>query len=108
MCLRASYSDGKLLPVRPGVSPEPKPCAGNKGTQIHIEDLFYNMPTRRSALRNPSEEYHKIADVVGKYVNCMLHSYNIEISSDLVCFRSFLFVDLYIIKLEWKFKFSLF
>ena len=88
MCLRASYSDGKLLPVKSGVSPEPKPCAGNKGTQIHIEDLFYNMPTRRSALRNPSEEYHKIADVVGKYVNCILHSY-IEMSSDLVLFLWF-------------------
>ena len=66
-CLsRASYSDGKLLPLRPGAPAEPKACAGNQGTQIVVEDLFYNMPMRRKALRSPAEEYNKIADVVGK------------------------------------------
>ena len=63
---RACYSDGKLIPQRPGANPEPRPCAGNQGTLIHVEDLFYNMPTRQKALKNPSEEYHKIVDVVGK------------------------------------------
>ncbi|XP_006869227.1 PREDICTED: DNA mismatch repair protein Mlh1 isoform X2 [Chrysochloris asiatica] len=57
---RASYSDGKL-------KAPPKPCAGNQGTQIMVEDLFYNIATRRKALKNPSEEYGKILEVVGRY-----------------------------------------
>ncbi|ERE76413.1 DNA mismatch repair protein Mlh1 isoform X1 [Cricetulus griseus] len=57
---RASYSDGKL-------QAPPKPCAGNQGTQITVEDLFYNIMTRRKALKNPSEEYGKILEVVGRY-----------------------------------------
>jgi len=30
--------------------------------------LFYNVPTRRKALRSASEEYQKIIDVVSKLV----------------------------------------
>lgn len=32
-----------------------------------IEDLFYNTPTRLSALRSVSEEYSRILDVITKY-----------------------------------------
>ena len=64
---KASYSDGKLVAARPGISADPKPCAGNKGTQITVEDLFYNVSTRRKALKSPGEEYAKIVDVVSKY-----------------------------------------
>ena len=63
---RACYLDGRLAPPQPGASVEPRPCAGNPGTQILVEDLFYNMPTRRRALRSASEEFGKIADVIGK------------------------------------------
>lgn len=58
--LRATYKDGKLIGV-------PKPCAGNQGTQIIVEDLFYNVPQRKQALKQPNEEFQKILDVVGKY-----------------------------------------
>ena len=64
---KACYSDGKLVPARQGLQAEPKPCAGNKGTQITVEDLFYNVPTRRKALRSPGEEHAKVVDVVSKY-----------------------------------------
>ncbi|XP_053115825.1 DNA mismatch repair protein Mlh1 isoform X2 [Hemicordylus capensis] len=67
---RASYSDGKL-------KTPPKPCAGNQGTQITVEDLFYNVTTRRKALKNPSEEYAKILEVVSRYA---IHNSGISFS----------------------------
>nr|CAH7749104.1 unnamed protein product [Callosobruchus chinensis] len=61
MCAyQASYTDSKLRDT-------PKPISGNQGTTIIVEDLFYNMPIRKKALRSPAEEYQKISDVVSKY-----------------------------------------
>jgi DNA mismatch repair protein MLH1 len=60
VCDRASYVDSKL-------KAPPKPCAGNQGTQITVEDLFYNVSTRRKALKSVSEEHNKIAHVVECY-----------------------------------------
>ncbi|KAK3706917.1 DNA mismatch repair protein Mlh1 [Vermiconidia calcicola] len=62
---KAHYAGGILRPAKPGQSADPKACAGRQGTQITVEDLFYNVPTRRRAFRSASEEYAKIADVVG-------------------------------------------
>ncbi|KAL3298936.1 DNA mismatch repair protein mlh1 [Colletotrichum asianum] len=68
---RAHYLDGKLAPAKPGQPAEPKPTAGRQGTQISVEDLFFNVPTRRRAFRSPAEEYNKIIDVVGRYaIHC--------------------------------------
>ncbi|EXJ84643.1 DNA mismatch repair protein MLH1 [Capronia epimyces CBS 606.96] len=64
---QAHYADGKLTPAKPGQSADPKPCAGRLGTQITVEDLFYNIPNRRRAFRSPSEEYAKILDVITRY-----------------------------------------
>nr|XP_057914248.1 DNA mismatch repair protein Mlh1 [Doryrhamphus excisus] len=57
---RANYSDGKL-------KGPPKPCAGNQGTQVLVEDLFYNVSTRRKALKSQSDEYSRIVEVVSRY-----------------------------------------
>ncbi|KAK7901820.1 hypothetical protein WMY93_018589 [Mugilogobius chulae] len=57
---RACYSDGKL-------KAPPKPCAGNQGTQILVEDLFYNVSTRRKALKSPADEFSRIVEVVSRY-----------------------------------------
>ncbi|OQO09529.1 hypothetical protein B0A48_04931 [Cryoendolithus antarcticus] len=68
---KAHYASGKLAPPKAGQSAEPKACAGRQGTQIQVEDLFYNVPTRRRAFRSASEEYNKIAELVEKYaVHC--------------------------------------
>ncbi|XP_051468798.1 DNA mismatch repair protein Mlh1 isoform X3 [Apus apus] len=67
---RATYSDGKIKAA-------PKPCAGNQGTQITVEDLFYNVNTRRKALKNPNEEYAKILEVVSRYA---IHNSGISFS----------------------------
>lgn len=68
---KAHYAGGKLAPAKPGQSADPKACAGRQGTQIAVEDLFYNVPTRRRAFRSASEEYAKILDLVGRYaVHC--------------------------------------
>ncbi|EAU81492.2 DNA binding protein [Coprinopsis cinerea okayama7 len=64
---KAHYLDGALVSSKPGRPAEPEPCAGNDGTTIIVENLFYNTPTRLSALRNNSEEYARILDVMTKY-----------------------------------------
>ncbi|ELK33342.1 DNA mismatch repair protein Mlh1 [Myotis davidii] len=85
---RASYSDGKL-------KAPPKPCAGNQGTQITVEDLFYNISTRRKALKNPSEEYGKILEVVGRY---SIHNSGISFSVKKV--SSYFIGDSYVLYRE--------
>ena len=57
--LQTMYSDGKPT----GKSTL---CAANQGTSITVEDLFFNVPTRKRVLKSPTDEYNRIADVVSK------------------------------------------
>ncbi|EFP77512.2 uncharacterized protein PGTG_03468 [Puccinia graminis f. sp. tritici CRL 75-36-700-3] len=74
---KAQYSDGKLAPLKAGGPSDPQPCAGNDGTMITVEDMFYNVPQRRKALQSPSDEYRKILDVVTRYA---IHNQGVAIS----------------------------
>ena len=49
-----------------------------------MENLFYNTPTRLSALRTSSEEYGRILDVVTKYA---IHNPRVSFVCKKVCFR---------------------
>lgn len=67
---RASYNDGRLVG-------KPSPTAANQGTQITVQDLFYNVPTRKRALKSGSDEFHRVADVVSKYA---IHNVGVSFS----------------------------
>ena len=58
--LRATYTDGAL-------DGAPRPCAGVPGTSVCVEDLFYNVATRRKALKGGAEEYGRVLEVVQRY-----------------------------------------
>ncbi|XP_017777482.1 PREDICTED: DNA mismatch repair protein Mlh1 isoform X2 [Nicrophorus vespilloides] len=57
---KAAYLDGVLVG-------DIKPIAGNQGTLISVEDIFYNMPLRKNTLNSPQAEYTIISDLIGKY-----------------------------------------
>ncbi|KAL4559900.1 hypothetical protein LXL04_032046 [Taraxacum kok-saghyz] len=67
---RVSYRDGVM-------EHEPKACAAVKGTQITIENLFYNMIARRKTLQNSADDYPKIVDLLSRFA---IHHKNVSFS----------------------------
>ncbi|XP_059630978.1 DNA mismatch repair protein MLH1-like [Cornus florida] len=67
---RVSYRDGVM-------EHEPKACAAVKGTQIMIENLFYNMTARRKTLQNSADDYPKIVDMLSRFA---IHHINASFS----------------------------
>ncbi|KAL3693116.1 hypothetical protein R1sor_006767 [Riccia sorocarpa] len=57
---KVSYKDGAM-------EGEARPCAAVKGTQLMVENLFYNVAARKKAFKNPGEEYGRIVDVISRY-----------------------------------------
>ncbi|RCK59052.1 DNA mismatch repair protein MLH1 [Candida viswanathii] len=74
LAYKAFYMNGKLCGsnFRPGTGKtDPRPAAGKVGTQINVEDLFYNIPSRLRGFKSKNDEFGKILDVVGRYaVHC--------------------------------------
>ncbi|BGP57805.1 DNA mismatch repair protein Mlh1 [Rhodotorula sphaerocarpa] len=65
---KAAYADGAMIPVKSGSSDASAiPCAGNDGTVLVVEDLFYNTPQRLRSLRSATDEYARIVSVVLAY-----------------------------------------
>ena len=59
---KQTFRDGKP------VEKAPTPCAGTDGTTITVEDMFFNLKTRRKALSSStSEQYAAILRVCGAY-----------------------------------------
>lgn len=69
LAYKAYYVGGKLAtPKFKTDGPcDPKPIAGKNGTQITVEDLFYNVPARLRSMKSKGDEWAKILDVVGRY-----------------------------------------
>lgn len=55
---KCQYMDGKALPNFP------KASAGLQGTTVRIDDLFYNIPSRKKSFKRESDEYNRVLDVV--------------------------------------------
>ncbi|KAK2980910.1 hypothetical protein RJ640_013412 [Escallonia rubra] len=92
---RASYRDGVM-------EHEPKACAAVKGTQIMIENLFYNMIARRKTLQSSADDYPKVVDMLSRFAihhisvsfSCRKHGaaradvHSVPVSSRLDAIRS--------------------
>ncbi|KAL9180697.1 hypothetical protein ACHAXT_011150 [Thalassiosira profunda] len=67
---KMAYHDGAPDP-KSHPNSKPKPSAGREGTAISVQDLFYNIPSRRRAMegskRSERDEYDRILGVVQRY-----------------------------------------
>ena len=64
LAYKQSYKDGQPI------TSNPAPSAGNFGTKVRVEDLFYNIPSRKRAFATPKkelEEYNRILAVAQRY-----------------------------------------
>jgi DNA mismatch repair protein MutL len=55
---------GWQVTVREGRVAEPQPAAGQPGTRLDVEDLFYNVPARRKFLRTDRTEFSHIDELI--------------------------------------------
>ncbi|GBD07748.1 DNA mismatch repair protein MutL [bacterium HR21] len=59
---------GWRLLAEPETEPRIEPWAGDKGTQVLVRNLFYNVPARRKFLRSDLTEFRLIADTMTRFV----------------------------------------
>lgn len=75
---KVAYNDGKPT------TDAPAPVAGKNGTLLVVEDLFFNIPSRRRAFKSPAEEFGRVLDVIGRYaIHCTQASFSCKKYGDL-------------------------
>ncbi|MEN3027040.1 MAG: DNA mismatch repair endonuclease MutL [Chlorobiota bacterium] len=65
---RAEDAVGWRLLSEPEGEPRVEPYACEKGTQVFVRNLFYNVPARRKFLRSDITEFRLIADMMTRFV----------------------------------------
>jgi DNA mismatch repair protein MutL len=64
--------EGIQLTVRDGIIMDERPVACSTGTEILIDDLFYNVPARRKFLKKRDTEFHQIQLIFQAF--CLIHT----------------------------------
>ena len=59
--------DGAEMLIKNGVLGTVEPAAALKGTNITIQNLFYNTPARRKFLKSPRVEFRKVVEMIRTY-----------------------------------------
>ncbi|AUW95466.1 MAG: DNA mismatch repair protein MutL [Sulfobacillus thermosulfidooxidans] len=65
-CPRGS-AYGYQVQITGGIPLEPQPCAMDQGTEIVVEDLFFNIPARLKALKSPTAELGAVQNTLQHY-----------------------------------------
>lgn len=69
MTTRTAESDfGYCCEVIDGAVGRPVKAAANVGTEVVVDELFYNTPARRRFMASPAAEMREIIDLVGKLI----------------------------------------
>jgi len=59
--------DGAEMLIKNGVLGTVEPAAALNGTNITIQNLFYNTPARRKFLKSPRVEFRKVVEMIRRY-----------------------------------------
>jgi len=75
MSISSAPADGlrSIFKVEGGSIAEPGGAAGPKGTEVRVEDLFYNTPARLKFLKSDTTELGQAMDHVSKYAVAFPH-----------------------------------
>ena len=67
ICSSNGSNEGSVLNFEGGIPSELQPAPNIDGTEVTINNLFYNTPARKKFLKTPRTELRKIVDVVRRY-----------------------------------------
>ena len=64
---KVENGDGAEMLIKNGVLGTVEPSAALNGTNITIQNLFYNTPARRKFLKSPRVEFRKVVEMIRRY-----------------------------------------
>ena len=64
---KVENGDGAEMLIKNGVLGTVEPAAALNGTNITIQNLFYNTPARRKFLKSPRVEFRKVVEMIRRY-----------------------------------------